>query len=349
MKRVRLAVAIALLVVLAACGPKTAGSPSPLPSASHEPLVIASMPLKAGEVGLAYSGATFDATGGVQPYTFQITEGALPAGLTLSRDGVLTGSPTPAGDFSFTFEVVDSGGQATSAQDSIDVVPALKLTALKSGAIYVESGCDTVCGGFATQSGGQAPYKYSLKSGALPRGTSLGGTALAGMFTSPGTYNFTIDVTDALGADASVAATFSVLQHIYFYCPSPWPAPGGGCTPSGYNGTLSFQCTQVGDHPDCTGSLMYAGGSSGGWAVTYRVVAGDQPPAGSGFGVPVNGSVPPVTIIGVTILQPPTPGATASGTLLVTLSDSMVCGPGGAHCSTSAYLGPWSVQHRTPY
>lgn len=348
MKQGWLAAAIALLVVLAACGPKTAGSPSPLPSASHEPLMIASMPLKAGEVGLAYSGATFDATGGVQPYMFQITEGALPAGLTLSRDGVLTGSPTAAGDFSFTVQVVDSGGQATSAQDSIDVVPALKLTTLKSGTIYVESGCDTVCGGFATQSGGQAPYKYSLKSGALPAGTSLGGTALAGKFTSAGTYNFTVEVTDALGDNASVAATFSVLQHIYFYCPSPWPAPRGGCTPSGYNGTLTFQCTQVADHPDCTGSLMYAGGSSGGWTLTYRVVAGDQPPAGSGFGVPVDGSVPPLTIVSVTMVQLPTPGATASGTLLVTLSDSMVCGPGGAHCSTSSYLGPWSVQHRTP-
>jgi hypothetical protein len=348
MKRRRLVAAIALLVVLAACGPKTAGSPSPLPSASHEPLLIDSMPLKAGEVGLAYSGATFDAIGGVQPYMFQVTDGALPAGLTLSRDGVLTGSPTAAGDFSFTVQVVDSGGQANSAQDSIDVVPALKLTALKSGTIYVESGCDTVCGGFASQTGGQAPYKYAVTSGSLPAGTSLSGTSLAGKISSTGNYNFTVQVTDALGANGSVKATFSVLQHIYFYCPSPWPAPRGGCTPSGYNGTVTFQCTQVADHPDCTGSLMYAGGSSGGWTLTDRVVAGDQPPAGSGFGIPVNGSVPPMTIVSVTIVQPPTPGATASGMLLVTLSDSMVCGPGGAHCSTSAYLGPWSVQHRGP-
>lgn len=319
-----------------------------MPSASHEPLLIDSMPLKAGEVGLAYSGATFDAIGGVQPYMFQVTDGALPAGLTLSRDGVLTGSPTAAGDFSFTVQVVDSGGQANSAQDSIDVVPALKLTALKSGTIYVESGCDTVCGGFASQTGGQAPYKYAVTSGSLPAGTSLSGTSLAGKISSTGNYNFTVQVTDALGANGSVKATFSVLQHIYFYCPSPWPAPRGGCTPSGYNGTVTFQCTQVADHPDCTGSLMYAGGSSGGWTLTDRVVAGDQPPAGSGFGIPVNGSVPPMTIVSVTIVQPPTPGATASGMLLVTLSDSMVCGPGGAHCSTSAYLGPWSVQHRGP-
>ncbi len=307
------------------------------------------MPLKAGEVGLAYSGASFDATGGVRPYMFQVTEGALPAGLTLSRDGALTGSPTAPGDFSFTVQVVDSGGQANSAQDSIDIVPALKLNPLKAGTIYVESGCDTVCGGFATQTGGQAPYKYAVTSGGLPAETSLSGMSLAGKISSTGNYNFTVEVTDALGANASVAATFSVLQHIYFYCPSPWPATRGGCTPSGSSGTLTFQCTQVADHPDCTGSLMYAGGSSGGWTLTYRVVAGDQPLAGSGFGVPVDGTVPPQTIVGLTMVQPPTPGAAAGGTLLVTLSDSMICGPAATvHCSTSAYL-TWNVQHRTPY
>jgi hypothetical protein len=84
----------ALVVALAACGPRSAGSPSPSPSpsASHEPLVIASMPLKAGEVGFSYAGGTFEATGGVHPYFFHVIEGALPPGLALSPDGVLSGS-----------------------------------------------------------------------------------------------------------------------------------------------------------------------------------------------------------------------------------------------------------------
>jgi putative Ig domain-containing protein len=346
---------VALVVALAACGPRSAASPSPssAPSPSYAPLVIASMPLKAGEVGLSYGGATFEATGGVHPYMYQVTEGALPGGLTLSRDGVVSGSPTTVGDFSFTVQVVDSGGQANSAQDSIDIVPALQLSSLKSGTIYVESGCDTVCGGFATQTGGQAPYSYAVKSGNLPPGTSLSGTSLAGKFSSTGNYSFTVEATDALGATAPVAATFSIFPHIYFYCPSTWPGGPGGCIPPGgngaYRGGLTFQCTQVASHPDCTGMMPFAGGSASGWTVRYQVVAGSQPPAGSGFGVPdpQASPPPPFTAVSFTMVEPPTSGATAYGTLLVTISDSMACGPGAStRCSASAYM-TYTVQNRS--
>ena len=49
------------------------------------------------------------ATGGVPPYFWSISSGALPAGLTLSQSGTLQGTPTASGPFSFTVEVQDSG------------------------------------------------------------------------------------------------------------------------------------------------------------------------------------------------------------------------------------------------
>jgi fibronectin type 3 domain-containing protein len=58
--------------------------------------------------GTVYS-ATLAASGGVTPYTWSITSGALPAGLTLTAaTGIIAGTPTAAGTFTFTVKVTDS-------------------------------------------------------------------------------------------------------------------------------------------------------------------------------------------------------------------------------------------------
>jgi len=302
------------------------------------------MPLKAGEVGLAYSAATFGATGGVQPYMFQITEGALPAGLTLSRDGVLTGSPTAAGDFSFTVQVVDSGGQATSAQDSIDVVPALQLTAIKSGTIYVESGCDTVCGGFASQSGGQAPYKYAVRSGSLPAGTSLSGTALAGKFNSTGNYSFTVEAADALGAVATVTPTFSVYSHIRFYCVAgraPMECLQGT---DAYTGGLTFQCrhSSAPQAFHCYGLMPFIGGTGTATSAASKIVEGSgnaQPTIDLSPEYGVTNGTSAIDGYWIEITAPAQVGSAWGGVVLVTIYDQALCGPGpSTYCSASAYV-----------
>jgi hypothetical protein len=62
-----------------------------------------------GTVGLAYS-QQLTGTGGTAPYTFSVSSGPLPAGLTLTPTGVLAGTPTTAGTFTFTLRVIDSAG-----------------------------------------------------------------------------------------------------------------------------------------------------------------------------------------------------------------------------------------------
>lgn len=52
--------------------------------------------------------------GGDTPYTVTVTEGALPDGMTLGDDGILSGSPSAAGDFSFTVQVVDAKAAVVS-------------------------------------------------------------------------------------------------------------------------------------------------------------------------------------------------------------------------------------------
>lgn len=75
-------------------------SPVTLPNAS---------PGKAYSANLA---AAANLTGGIPPYTFSLTSGSLPSGLTLSSNGTITGIPSLAGSFTFGFTVKDSSGVA---------------------------------------------------------------------------------------------------------------------------------------------------------------------------------------------------------------------------------------------
>jgi hypothetical protein len=72
-------------------------------------ITVNPLTLPAGEVGLAYS-QTITQTGGVAPATFSLSAGALPDGLDLSPQGVLSGTPTTIGFSSFTIRATDAEG-----------------------------------------------------------------------------------------------------------------------------------------------------------------------------------------------------------------------------------------------
>jgi Putative Ig domain len=92
--------------------------------------------------GVAFTGY-IAALGGVPPYTFSITSGALPTGLSLNAStGQVTGTPTVLGQFNLVAQTVDSGSppQSSSIGYTINVVPALarndsiqKATAIGNG------------------------------------------------------------------------------------------------------------------------------------------------------------------------------------------------------------------------
>jgi C1A family cysteine protease len=64
-----------------------------------------------GAVGAAYS-KTITTNGGTAPYTFALTSGSLPDGLSLSSGGVLSGTPTTAATYNFTVTATDNYGCA---------------------------------------------------------------------------------------------------------------------------------------------------------------------------------------------------------------------------------------------
>jgi hypothetical protein len=95
---------------------QASGSGSLQVAGTVPPLVIdANFTMPQGTVGTAYSqnvGTVAHVSGGVTPYTYALSGGALPTGLTLSTAGVISGTPTAAGTSNFTVTVTDSSGHA---------------------------------------------------------------------------------------------------------------------------------------------------------------------------------------------------------------------------------------------
>jgi putative flippase GtrA len=87
------------------------------------PLVITTTALPDGQVGMPYS-FTLVATGGLAPLNWSLTGGTLPAGLTLSAAGQISGIPLAAGTASLTFRVADASTPAQSATKTLNLTIA---------------------------------------------------------------------------------------------------------------------------------------------------------------------------------------------------------------------------------
>ena len=163
--------------------------------------------LPSGAQNTAYSTQTITASGAAAPYTFAITSGALPAGLSLSSGGTLSGTPTASGNYNITVTATDANGVTGSRAYSftISAAPTISVnpTTLPNPTANVAYTTSL------SATGGTAPYSYTFTSGTLPAGLSLssGGT-LSGTPTQAGTYNFTVTATDVNSASGS--RTYSV-------------------------------------------------------------------------------------------------------------------------------------------
>jgi O-glycosyl hydrolase len=99
-------------------------SGSTLLTVQAAPLALTTNSLPTGVVNTAYS-TTLTATGGTAPYTWSVTGGALPAGLTLNAtNGVISGTPTNTGTFSFSAGVSDSSNPAQTATGALTITIA---------------------------------------------------------------------------------------------------------------------------------------------------------------------------------------------------------------------------------
>jgi uncharacterized repeat protein (TIGR01451 family) len=185
-----------------------------------------------GEINTAYTD-TLTAAGGTAPYTWSVSSGSLPTGITLSSAGVLAGTPTTAGNYPFTVKVTDQNGGIATTPITLVIAagPALNFAAPSYGEVGSPYS-DTL-----TVSGGTGPYTWSVSSGSLPAGITLGSTTgtLSGTPTAPGTSTFTVQVTDADGQSATKATSLAIISGPAL----SFPAPPSGEIGTAYSDTLT--------------------------------------------------------------------------------------------------------------
>ena len=165
------------------------GGSAPAPPPPSPPLTITTSSAPTAAVGVRYSfGLTADG-GGTQSWS--VIAGTFPPGLSLRPSGAIDGTPTTAGDFTFTVQVKD-GARASSKQLTIRVLPALAIVTTSAppgtvGAAY----------SLALSAEGSGAQVWSVTAGSLPPGLTLSSAgALSGTPTTAGDFTFTVRVQD---------------------------------------------------------------------------------------------------------------------------------------------------------
>ena len=191
--------------------------------------------LPGGTVGSLYD-QTVSGVGGAAPYTFAVTSGTLPTGLTLdSNTGQISGTPSEAGTFNFDITATDANACAGVTSYSITmacpVITANPAT-LPDGTIGV-SYDETVSG-----SGGTAPYTFAVTNGALPDGLTLDSNTgqISGTATDLGTFNFDITATDDFGCTGTTSYTVNINCPEVTVLPATLP---NGTVGTAYDQTVS--------------------------------------------------------------------------------------------------------------
>ena len=93
-------------------------------------ITVSPSTLRNGTLGAGYYAETIEASGGTAPYTFAVLPGTLPPGLTLSVGGVLSGTPTEEGTYTFTITATDDNGCEGGETYTITIAAATTIPAL---------------------------------------------------------------------------------------------------------------------------------------------------------------------------------------------------------------------------
>jgi hypothetical protein len=145
-------------------------------------------------------------SGGTGPYTWSAS-GNVPPGLSVTTTGSIIGTPTAAGSYVFTLIVTDSRQASafrtltlTVLQGSVSILTTSPLPTATAGLGYSAS---------LAAAGGTPPYRWTVGNG-FPAGLSLDpqSGAITGTPSTPGSFSFTVQVTDA--AQAVGTANFNL-------------------------------------------------------------------------------------------------------------------------------------------
>jgi uncharacterized repeat protein (TIGR03803 family) len=346
-------------------------------------LSITSIPLPIAVQGVAYQSPPPVATGGVPPYTWQISSPLAPQLITeYARDmatGVLFSSaPVSLGTFALTYTVTDSEifpAASASMSASLTVVPAqvTSVTTLTSSGSSVGAGMSVTLTAQVTSAGGVVPSgAVTFYNGATALGTAtLNANATATLptsFSAAGVYTLSARYGGAGSIAASVSSplTQTVVTPTVSasFAPASLTITAGGSgtlaltlTPvAGYTGTVAFSCGTLPAHVSCTfapSSLTIVSGS-GPVTDTLTIRTSDatmsvmQLPAGRGNTILVTACALPaylaLCLIGLRRRRFKLPPLALVLVLFASLSLLSGCGAGSTVAKPGTYTIPITLQ-----
>ena len=166
-----------------------------------------------GDVGTGYS-QTVGVTGGTGPFSFSLQTGdILPSGLNPINPstGVITGTPTTVGSYTFTVVATDAFGQTATQQYTIVINSQMSITgpaSLENWAFNEPGYNQTV-----TATGGTPGYTWTLTG--APSGLSIDNTgAITGTPGAAGTFTFVVTATDTVGGTATKSYSVNFVNGI---------------------------------------------------------------------------------------------------------------------------------------
>jgi hypothetical protein len=194
------------------------------------------------EVGVAYS-ATCTASDGIAPYSWSISAGSLPNGLTLTPSvdtttATISGTPTDTGSYSYTVQVTDSTPviPMTASQDysgTIAAPPTAAITTPVSGATYAEG--QSVNSNFTCTEGAGGPgINTCLNQNNQPSGTPID-------TSTPGPHTYTVTATSGDGLTGTASVTYNVAAPPSVVVTSP---VGGSIYTVGQKVLAAYTCAE---------------------------------------------------------------------------------------------------------
>ncbi|HLY20308.1 MAG TPA: putative Ig domain-containing protein, partial [Bryobacteraceae bacterium] len=283
-------------------------------------LITTSSPLTTGTVSVNYS-AAITATGGSGQYTWSVSQGTLPAGLTLTAaTGQISGQPATAGAPNFTIQVTDSNQVSANKAFSVTIDPALVITSISPlpvgevGISYSDS---------LGATGGSGKYAWSVSAGSLPGGLSLAAATglLSGIPATAITANFTIQVTDTNQVTVTQPVTLTINPAAQIQSLAPVSADAGlslqvtitgsnthfvqGTTQASFGPGVSVASLTVGSPTTATAQIsISASAATGSQSVTVTTGA-EQATLSNGFTI---SPAVPIINVNTTAATPLAPG-----------------------------------------
>ncbi|MDR3003531.1 MAG: putative Ig domain-containing protein, partial [Acidovorax sp.] len=197
-------------------------------------LTLTPTSLPAGTQGTAYSQG-LGASLGTGPYSYAVSAGSLPAGLTLSTTGSISGTPSVTGAFNFTVQATDVYGAKGSQSYTLQLAPIpLPVAGSSSMTVAANSNANPVplnlSGGTASS---VAVAVQAAHGTATASGATISYTPVAGY---SGSDSFQYTATNASGSSSAAVVSITVTQPTLSLAPSSLPS---GMVNASYSQTLT--------------------------------------------------------------------------------------------------------------